>query len=227
MAICIGISRRVYRKEGSGHICSCGNRRAHIYRLHVPAYSDQLYVCMCVCMCALISSVFVLCNIVIGHSTTDIAGMAAQALRVKWKALHFIFTGSEHSSAKRPCISYSPAVSIAQPTITRIAMASVANRVLYMNKFLWCEECGVPKERVRFEVYDLGYDICQECVSRLYGGDGGGGDASGGDGSGAGTTGGGGASGSATTGHSSERRGPRVRKCVQKKPAAGPRVRSS
>ena len=184
-------------------------------------------------MCALISSVFVLCNIVIGHSTTDIAGMAAQALRVKWKALHFIFTGSEHSSAKRPCISYSPAVSIAQPTITRIAMASVANRVLYMNKFLWCEECGVPKERVRFEVYDLGYDICQECVSRLYGGDGGGGDASGGDGSGAGTTGGGGASGSATTGHSSEagttssielpaaRRGPRVRKCVQKKPAAG------
>ena len=109
------------------------------------------------------------------------------------------------------------------------SMASVAmsNRVLYMNKFLWCEECGVPKERVRFEVYDLGYDICQECVSRLYGGDGGGGDASGGDGSGAGTTGGGGASGSATTGHSSERRGPRVRKCVQKKPAAGPRVRSS
>ena len=138
MAICIGISRRVYRKEGSGHICSCGNRRAHIYRLHVPAYSDQLYVCMCVCVCAhagssvlsfhlcacpclsacfqcsclrvhdrsyarpsasLISSVFVLCNIVIGHSTTDIAGMAAQALRVKWKALHFIFTGSEHSSA--------------------------------------------------------------------------------------------------------------------------------
>ena len=118
----------------------------------------------------------------------------------------------------------------------------MSNRVLYMNQFLWCEECGVPKERVRFEVYDLGYDICQECVSRLYGGDGGGGDASGGDGSGAGTTGGGGASGSATTGHSSEagttssielpvttaafpslpaaRRGPRVRKCVQKKNAA-------
>ena len=42
------------------------------------------------------------------------------------------------------------------------SMASVAmtNRVLCMNKFLWCEECGVPKERVRFEVYDLGYDIC-------------------------------------------------------------------
>ena len=42
------------------------------------------------------------------------------------------------------------------------SMASVAmtNRVLCMHKFLWCEERGVPKERLRFEVYDLGYDIC-------------------------------------------------------------------
>ena len=61
-------------------------------------------------------------------------------------------------------------------------MASVAasNWVLYMNKMLWCEECGVPKERVRFEVYGLRYDICQECTTRLYGGEGDDGDASGG-----------------------------------------------
>ena len=53
----------------------------------------------CVFSMRMSAAVFVSCNIVIGHSTTDIAGMAAQALRLKWKALHFIFTGSEHSSA--------------------------------------------------------------------------------------------------------------------------------
>ena len=60
--------------------------------VHVP-------LSKCVFSMRMSAAVFASCNIVIGHSTTDIAGMAAQALRLKWKALHFIFTGSEHSSA--------------------------------------------------------------------------------------------------------------------------------
>ena len=32
-------------------IRSCGNRHAPIYYLHVPTYSDQVYVCRCACVC--------------------------------------------------------------------------------------------------------------------------------------------------------------------------------
>ena len=59
----------------------------------------QVPLSKCVFSMRMSAAVLASCSIVIGHSTTDIAGMAAQALRLKWKALHFIFTGSEHSSA--------------------------------------------------------------------------------------------------------------------------------
>ena len=80
----------------------------------------------CVFSMRMSAAVLASCSSVIGHSTTDIAGMAAQALRLKWKALHFIFTGSEHSSANH-----------------------------HQNRH--GERCESCPERVRFEVYDLGY----------------------------------------------------------------------